>query len=130
MQDEHRIMFSNSRHNLFFADSLVREVYSFLMQRYTQIMLEPLQSHPSVCGFYTKYAAFHPFKFDQEEIIGAHDVNVFFYKLLNVICSSLQNRCAGYTILLSSFVFFSTFLKFVTLFLHSIKSYQYCEKNQ
>ena len=36
----------------------------------------PLRFHPSVCGFYTKYAAFHLFKFQQEEITGVHDVNV------------------------------------------------------
>ena len=39
-------------------------------------MPEPLQSHPSVCGFYTSYAAFHRFEFQQEEITGVHDVNV------------------------------------------------------
>ena len=40
-------------------------------------MPEPLQSHPSVCGFDTIYAAFHLFKFRQERNTGAHDVNVF-----------------------------------------------------
>ena len=35
-----------------------------------------LQSHPSVCGFYTIYAAFHLFEFRQEEITGVHDVNI------------------------------------------------------
>ena len=40
------------------------------------MMPAPLQSHPSVCGFYTIYAAFHLFKFRQEEITGVHDVNV------------------------------------------------------
>ena len=35
-----------------------------------------LQSHPSVCGFYTIiYAAFHLFNFRQEEVTGFHDVN-------------------------------------------------------
>ena len=37
---------------------------------------EPLQSHPSFCGFYEIYAAFHLFKFRQQEITGVHDVNV------------------------------------------------------
>ena len=39
-------------------------------------MPAPLQSHPNVCGFYTIHAAFHLFKFRQEEITGVHDVNV------------------------------------------------------
>ena len=76
MQGEHWIMNAKFRHDLYFADSLGREGYSFLKQHYKQMMPEPLQSHPSVCGFYTIYAAFHLFKFRQEEIIGGHDVNV------------------------------------------------------
>ena len=76
MQGEHWIMIANSRHEFYFADSLGREKYSFLKQHYKQMMPAPLQSHPSVCGFYTIYAAFHLFKFRQEEITGVHDVNV------------------------------------------------------
>ena len=76
MQGEHWITIANFRQELFFADSLGRKKYSFLKQHYKQIMLAPLQSHPSVCGFYTIYAAFHLFKFRQEEITGVHDVNV------------------------------------------------------
>ena len=76
MQGEHWIMIANFRHKLYFADSLGRKKYSFLKQQYEQMMPELLQSHPSVCGFYTKYAAFHLFKFRQEEITGVHDVNV------------------------------------------------------
>ena len=77
MQGEHWIMIANFRHELFFADSLGRKRYSFPNnQHYKQMMPAPLQSHPSVCGFYTKYAAFHLFKFRQEEITGVHDVNV------------------------------------------------------
>ena len=45
-------------------------------EHYKQMMPAPLQSHPSVCGFYTIYAAFHLFKFRQEESTGVHDVNV------------------------------------------------------
>ena len=74
MQGEHWI--ANSRQKLYFADSLGREKYSFLKQHYEQMMPEPLQSHPSVCGFYTLYAAFHLFKFRQEEIAGVHDANL------------------------------------------------------
>ena len=75
MQGEHWIMIANFRHEMFFADSLGRP--SFLNnQHYKQMMPAPLQSHPSVCGFYAIYAAFHLFKFQQEEITGVHDVNV------------------------------------------------------
>ena len=76
MQGEHWIMIANFRHELYFADSLGCKGYSFLKQQYKQMMPAPLQSHPSVCGFYTIYAAFHLFKFRQEEITGVHDVNV------------------------------------------------------
>ena len=77
MQGEHWIMIANFRHELYFADSLGRRGYSFLNnQLYKQMMPTPLQSHPSVCGFYTIYAAFHLFRFQQKEITGVHDVNV------------------------------------------------------
>ena len=76
MQGEHWIMIANFRQKLYFADSLGRKKYSFLEQQYEQMMPEPLQSHPSVCGLYTIYAGFHLFKFRQEEITGVHDVNV------------------------------------------------------
>ena len=76
MQGEHWIMIANSSQRLYFADSLGRKKYSFFKQQYEQMMPEPLQSHPSVCGFYTMNAAFHLFKFQQEEITGVHDVNV------------------------------------------------------
>ena len=74
MQGENWIMIENSRQKLLFVDSLGRKKYSFLKQHYEQMMPEPLQSHPSVCGFYTIYAAFHLFKFRQEENTGVHDV--------------------------------------------------------
>ena len=74
MQGEHWIMIANFRHELYFADSLGRP--SFLKQHYKQMMPAALQSHASVCGFYTIYAAFHLFKFRQEENTGVHDVNV------------------------------------------------------
>ena len=76
MQRELWIMIANSRQKLFFADSFGRKKYSCLKQQYDQMMPAPLQSHPSVCGFYTIYAAFHLFKFRQEEITGVHNVNV------------------------------------------------------
>ena len=77
LQSEHWIKIANSQHEFFFADSLGCKGYSFLNnQHYKQMMPAPLQSHPSVCGFYALYAAFHLFKFRQEEITGVHDVNV------------------------------------------------------
>ena len=77
MQGEHWIMIAKFRHELYFADSLGCKGYSFLNnQHYKQMMLAPLQSHPIVCGFYTIYAAFHLFKFQQEEITGVHKVKV------------------------------------------------------
>ena len=76
MEGEHWIIIANSRQKLYFADSLGRKKYSFLKQQYEQLIPLPLQSHPSVCGFHTIYAAFHLFKFRQEEITGVHDVKV------------------------------------------------------
>ena len=76
MQGEHWTIIANFPQKLYFADSHGRKKYSFLKQQYEQMMPEPLQSHPSVFGFYTIYAAFLLFKFRQEEITGVHDVNV------------------------------------------------------
>ena len=76
MQGEYWIMIANFRHEVYFADSLGCEGYSFSNQRYKQIILAPLQSHPSACGFYSIYAAFHLLKFREEDITGVHDVNV------------------------------------------------------
>ena len=76
MQGEHWIMIASSRQKMYFADSPARKKYSFLKQQFEQMMTEPLQSHPSVCGFYTIFVAFHRFKFRQEEITGVHIVNV------------------------------------------------------
>ena len=69
-------MIANFPHELYFADTFVCKKYSILRQHYKQFMTAPLQSHLSVCGFYTIYAAFHLFKFGQEEIAGVHNVNV------------------------------------------------------
>ena len=81
MQGEHWIMIANSRQILSFADSHGRTKYSFLKQPYEQVIPEPLQSHPSVCGFYTIFAAFHLFKFRQEEFTGVHFVNVLSFRI-------------------------------------------------
>ena len=76
MQGVHWIMIANSCQKMYIADSLRTKKYSFLKQQYKQMMPEPLYSHPSVCGFYTIYAAFHLFKIRKEEVTGVHDVNV------------------------------------------------------
>ena len=81
MQGGHWIMIAKFWHELYFADSLGCKGYSFLNnnnnnQHYKQMMPAPLQSHPSVYGFYTSCAAFCLLKFRQEEITGVHDVNV------------------------------------------------------
>ena len=76
MQGEHWIMIAIFRRELYFADSLGRKKYSLLKKHYKQMMPAPLQSHSSVCNFYTIYAAFHLFKSRQEAITGVHDVKV------------------------------------------------------
>ena len=77
MQGEYWITIANFKHELYFADFLGRKGYSFFNnQHYKQMMPALLQSHPSVCGFYTIYAAFQLFKFQQKEITGVHDVKV------------------------------------------------------
>ena len=91
MLGEHWIMIAHFRHELYFADSLGCKGYSFLNnnQHCKRMMPAPLQSHPSLCSFYTIYAAFHLFKFRQEKITGVHDINVlsfinhhmYFFKL-------------------------------------------------
>ena len=77
-------MIANSCHKLYFEYSLARP--SFLKQQYKQMMPEPLQSHPSVCGFYTIYAAFQLFKFRQRDITGVHDVNVLSFIKNYIYC--------------------------------------------
>ena len=76
---EHWRMIANSRQFLYFIDSLSRKKYSFLKQ-FEKMLPETLQSHPSVCGFYTIYAAYRLFKFRQEEIRGVHNVIVLSHK--------------------------------------------------
>ena len=69
MQGDHWIVIANSCQKMYFADFLGRKTYSLVNQQNEQKMPEPLQSHPSVCRFYTIYAAFHLFQIRQEEII-------------------------------------------------------------
>ena len=78
MQGKHWIIIAHSRHKLFFADVLGQR--SFLKQQYKQIMPEPLQPQPIVCGFYAIYAPFNLFKSRQGEFAGVHDVNLLSFK--------------------------------------------------
>ena len=75
---EHWTMIAKFHHELCFANSygLFINNYSFLKQNYSQMVRTRLQDNPSVCGFYTIYAAFHLFKFEQEWITGVNVVNV------------------------------------------------------
>ena len=99
MQCEHWIRKANSRYKLSFADFISRP--SVLKRQYEQMIPEPLQSHPSVCSFYVIYAAFHLFKFRQEEIAGVHDVNLhsnisnymYFFESSNFIVQVLHFVC-------------------------------------
>ena len=76
MEGEHWTMIAKFHNQLFFADSLAPQNYSFLGKHYQQLIPQPLQVHPSVGGLYTLYAALHLLKFGQKETTGVHDVNV------------------------------------------------------
>ena len=77
MQGEHWIMIAYFRHDLYFADSLGCKPYNFFNNQHPkQMMPAPLQSHPIVCGFHTKYATFHFLKFRQQETTGVHDIEI------------------------------------------------------
>ena len=75
MSGEHWVMIAKFKQQLYFADSLGGSC-NFLKQDYQKMVPVKLQSHPSVCGFYAIYSAFHLFKFQQEQLTGVHDVNV------------------------------------------------------
>ena len=99
-------MIANFRHELYFADSFGCKG-SFLNnnnQHYKQMMPAPLQCHPSVFGSYTIYAAFHLFKFRQEEITGVHDVNVLSLSVITCIFSIFVCKRAVYITFLSFFI--------------------------
>ena len=64
------------------------------------------QDHPSVCGFYKIYAAFHLFKFQQEEITGIHDVKALSFKI-NFVQSitNLLQMCNLYNVFAQLYTF-------------------------
>ena len=78
-------MIAKFHHELCFADSLGLSInnYPFLKRKYNQMVRTRLQGHSSVCRFYTIYAAFHLFEFQQEEITGFHDVNVLSFIVIS-----------------------------------------------
>ena len=71
-------MITNSCHKMCLAVSLGGP--SFFKQQYMQMMTEPPQSLPSVCGFYAIFAVFHFLKFRQEEITRVHNINAPSFK--------------------------------------------------
>ena len=75
---EHCIMTAKFHNEVYLADSLGLSIniYPFLKQNYSQMVRTRPQKHPSACGFYSIYEAFHLFKFQLEETTGVHDVNV------------------------------------------------------
>ena len=68
MQGEHWIIIANFCQILYFAHSLGGKIYSFLKQQFEKMIVEPLQPHIDVCGFYKKYAAFHLLKFHKKKL--------------------------------------------------------------
>ena len=58
MEDEHWIMIANFRHELYFADSLGRNGYSFLKQHYKQMMPAPPTVSPKCLRFLYNLCSF------------------------------------------------------------------------
>ena len=94
MSGEHWVMIAMFKQQLCFADSLGGSCI-FLKQDYHKMVPVKLQSPSSVCGFYAIYAAFHLFKFQQEQITGFHDINVLSY-ISNYMETMLIVKCSLY----------------------------------
>ena len=126
MQGEHWIMIANARQFLYFVDSLGRKKYSFFMQKYEYRMREPPKSHYSVCSFYTIYAAFHVFKYRQEEITGVHDIKVFsFISNYMQFFIFLIKMCGLYNVFANFYNGSQLFETTMQSFYKANKSYQY-----
>ena len=67
LQGEYWIMVISSCPEMFLSDSPRRQKYTFLNQQCKQMVSGPIQSHPSVCDFYTTYTGSHLFSFRQKE---------------------------------------------------------------
>ena len=63
------------------------------------------QSHPSVCGFYTIFAAFHLFRLCWEDNTGVQNFIVLFYKYSYVLFNHFSCRFAVYTRYLCKYIF-------------------------
>ena len=81
---EHWKMIAKFHLELHFPNSLDLSInnYPFPYQNYSKMVRTRLQDHPSVCGFYTIYAAFLSFKIPQEEVTGFQDVNVLSFIII------------------------------------------------
>ena len=99
MQGEHWLKNANSCQNLYFADSLGRKKSSFLKQQYEQMMPEPLQSHPSVCGFYTICASFSSSNSDMNKL-QAFTMSMYFHSVVITFnfSMSLMQVCSFYIV--------------------------------
>ena len=71
-------MIAKFHQELYFDDfhDLSTNKHPFLKQNHNPMVRTKRPDHPSVCGFYTIFAAFHLINFQQEGITGVHDVNV------------------------------------------------------
>ena len=75
-------MIAKFHHEMYFADFLGLSInnYPSLWQNNNQMVRTSLQKRPTVCGFYTIYAAFRLFTFQQEETTGVCVVEVLSFK--------------------------------------------------
>lgn len=78
---EHWLMIARKAEKYYFADSLGRKQrqYPFLKRKYKQMIPDKLQEMDNMCGFYTIYAAYQLFKFNQENLIGLVDVDILLF---------------------------------------------------
>ena len=119
-------MIANSFHKLFFADPFGLDVCKFLKQQYKQVVPESQQSLSSASDFHIVLAAFHLFKFRQEEVTEVDDVNVPFLNVTScgIFFFSMQ-ICSLNIVSVNICFLYLTFLTLNTFLLHSIKSHQY-----
>ena len=93
MQNDQWTMTANSCHKFYFALSRLTQTFQEVVK---QMMPKPLHAHPSLSGFYTKYAAFLIFNFQQEEVTGFHNANVFSFIFIFIsILQPSQCKRAG-----------------------------------
>ena len=106
-------MIAKFRHEMYFADFLGRKKYRFFEQHYKQMMPTQIQSHPSVCSFYSIYVAFHRINFCQEEFTRLQTFIVLrlinnyidFFNSISVNMQSMPGICSNWY----SLIYFSDF---------------------